>query len=127
MRDCPKDKRILIVDDNPHMTNLLSDILDVFHYKTESASNGEEALKLLRKEKFEMIITDVRMPKMTGVDLLKTIKAEFPSLPVVVISGFTTGADQKEFLDSSADAFLPKPFKVKDIEDILRNLLKYTK
>ena len=68
----------MIVEDNPNMSCLLTDILDFFDYKTMGAKDGEEALKILAKESFDMVITDLRMPKMGGIDLLRSIKNQFP-------------------------------------------------
>ncbi len=87
-------RRVLIVDDNPNMSNLLSDMLEVFDFSSQRASDGEEALSLLNQEDFSLLITDLRMPKMTGLELLKAVKDKFPRLPVVVITGYSTEATE---------------------------------
>ena len=112
--------RILIVDDNPNMSNLLSDMLEVFDFSSQRASDGEEALSLLNQEGFSLLITDLRMPKMTGLELLKTVKDKYPKLPVVVITGYSTEATEQELLTAKADGFLNKPFRMNDIESVLR-------
>jgi len=117
--------KILIVDDNPHMSSLLSDILDFFDYKAAGAQDGEEALKILGKESFDMVITDLRMPKMGGMDLLRTIKDKFPHLPVVVITGFGTDSSKSDAFAAQADGFLAKPFKVDEIKGLLKKHLGY--
>jgi two-component system response regulator PilR (NtrC family) len=117
--------KILIVDDNPHMSSLLSDILDFFDYKAAGAQDGEKALEILEKESFDMVITDLRMPKMGGMDLLRTIKDKFPHLPVVVITGFGTDSSQSDAFDAHADGFLAKPFKVEEIKKLLKEHLGY--
>ncbi len=120
-----KTHQILIVEDNPNMSCLLSDILDFFDYKTIGAQDGEEALKILDKETFDMVITDLRMPKMGGIDLLRSIKDQFPQLPVVVITGFDSDNYRTDAFSAHADGFLCKPFKVEQIKDLLKKHLNY--
>jgi two-component system response regulator PilR (NtrC family) len=117
--------QILIVDDNPHMSTLLSDIMDIFDYKTVGARDGEEALKILTEKSFDMVITDLRMPRMGGMDLLHAIKGIFPDLPVVVITGFGTDSSESEAFAAKADGFLAKPFKVDQIKELLKKHLGY--
>jgi DNA-binding NtrC family response regulator len=115
--------QILIVDDNPHMSTLLSDILDFFDYKAVGARDGEEALKILAENCFDMVITDLRMPRMGGMDLLHTIKDQFPYLPVVVITGFGTDSSKSDAFAAKADGFLAKPFRVDQIKELLKKHL----
>ncbi|NLI15749.1 MAG: response regulator [candidate division Zixibacteria bacterium] len=119
-------KNILIVDDNPNMSMLLSDILEIFEFKGEHAQDGEEALTKLKTEDYAMVFTDLRMPKMDGIDLLKAIKSEHPEMPVVVITGYSLGETQNILLTQKADGLLNKPFKVNDIQALLENLLGYS-
>jgi two-component system response regulator AtoC len=122
-----RDKKILIVDDNPHMCNLLTDILEIFDYQGITAKDGEDALSFLRKESFDLVITDLRMPNLGGMDLLKSIKEENPSLPVVVITAYGKADTERDVLAARADGYLAKPFKVNDIENLLKGLLKGSK
>lgn len=116
-------RKILIVDDNPNMSNLLSDILEIFDYEGSHAENGKDALDRLRQGKYDMVFTDLRMPQMDGYDLLEAIKSEHPTMPVVVVTGYATGDARETELSRKADGFLHKPFKVDEIESILSNLL----
>lgn len=120
-----RTNQILIVDDNPHMTSLLSETLEFFDYKGIAAEDGEEALNKLKENSFDMVITDLRMPRMGGMDLLRTIKDKFPDLPVVVITGFGTEASKDDALSAHADDFLSKPFKVDEIQKLLQKHLDY--
>ena len=122
----PKTNQILIVDDNPHMSSLLSDILDFFDYKGVGAKDGEEALKTLNQRSFDMVITDLRMPKMDGLNLLRALKEKSPQLPVVIITGFGTDSSRSDAFAAHADGFLAKPFKVEDIKQLLKEHLGYT-
>ncbi len=115
----------MIVDDNPHMTSLLAETLEFFDCKGIAATDGEEALRKLKEDSFDMVITDLRMPRMGGMDLLRTIKDKFPDLPVVVITGFGTDSSKSDALSAHADDFLAKPFKVDEIQKLLQKHLGY--
>ncbi len=123
----PQTGKILIVDDNDQMCSLLADILELFDYQTLQARDGEEALHRLKEDKFDLVITDLRMPKMSGTELLKLIKKDQPHLPVVVVSGFTPGNTQNLIIGEQADGFLNKPFTVEQIEKMLKDLLSQQK
>jgi CheY-like chemotaxis protein len=116
------------------MSSLLSDILEFFDYGAVGAQDGEEALTVLGKVSVDLVITDLKMPRMGGLDLLRTIKDKFPGLPVVVITGFGTDSSESDAgTDSSesdayaahADGFLAKPFKVDEIKGLLKKHLGY--
>jgi DNA-binding NtrC family response regulator len=116
-------KKILIVDDNPNMSTLLSDILEIFDFVGCHASDGDEALEQLRCNKYDMVFTDLRMPKMDGFDLLRAIKSEHPGLPVVMVTGYSAAETRNEAMSEKADGFLNKPFKVNEIQSLLTSLL----
>jgi len=113
--------KILIVDDNPHMSSLLSEMLEVFHYQSFRASNGKDALDRLKEGGIAMVITDLRMPNMTGLELLSEIKTQYPDIPVVLISGYSVS--QVESQPVKPDGFLGKPLLMADIEQLLNKLL----
>jgi DNA-binding NtrC family response regulator len=108
------------------MSVLLSDILEIFEYEGAQAEDGEAALTKLSKDDYAMVFTDLRMPKMDGIDLLKAIKNQHPDLPVVVITGYSLGETQNILLTERADGFLNKPFKVNEIKDLLEKLLDFS-
>jgi CheY-like chemotaxis protein len=116
-------KRILIVDDNPNMSVLLSDILEIFDFQGAHAQDGSEALEKLRRHKYDLVFTDLRMPNMDGLDLLKAIKSEHPEMPVVVVTGYSDANTKEEVISERADGFLSKPFKVNEIQFLLSSLL----
>lgn len=116
-------KSILIVDDNPNMSSLLSEMLEVFDYQSERTGNGQEALAALEGGKFSMMITDMRMPNMSGLELMKEVKKRHPKLPVVLISGYSVADTEAEAAGVKPDGFLPKPFMMSDIEALLDKLL----
>jgi two-component system NtrC family response regulator len=114
--------QVLIVDDNPNMSALLSDMLDVFDFSSQQATGGIEALKKLATEDFSVVITDLRMPEMSGSELLRSIKEKYPDLPVIVISGYSLAEEEDAVLAELADEFINKPFRMDDIERVLLKL-----
>ena len=116
-------KAILIVDDNPNMSTLLAEMLEVFDYESVRASDGSEALDELDKNSFSMVITDMRMPNMTGLELLEKVKEKYPKIPVVLISGYSVDGEAVEGGSAKPDGFLAKPFMMSDIEKLLNSLL----
>ncbi|MEW6411164.1 MAG: response regulator [Candidatus Zixiibacteriota bacterium] len=116
-------KAILIVDDNPNMSTLLSEMLEVFDYESVRASDGNEALEELDKKSFSMVITDMRMPNMTGLELIEKVKQKYPKLPVVLISGYSVDSSEVSDDKIKPDGFLAKPFMMSDIEQLLNSLL----
>ena len=116
-------KRILIVDDNPNMSSLLSEMLEVFDYASVLASDGNEALDVLEKGEISMVITDMRMPNMSGLELLREVKSRYPAIPVVLISGYSVNEVNSQASDIKADGFLGKPLMMSDIEKLLNSLL----
>jgi CheY-like chemotaxis protein len=116
-------KAVLIVDDNPNMSTLLAEMLEVFDYESVRASDGSEALEELEKGNFSMVITDMRMPNMTGLELLEKVKEKYPKLPVVLISGYSVDENTVDGGGFKPDGFLAKPFMMSDIEKLLNSLL----
>jgi len=114
--------KALIVDDNVPMADVLVEMLEVFDVDAITVQDGETALRSLNEEAINLVITDLRMPRMSGVELLKSIKAQSPDLPVVVISGYTLSSDDDEAVREIADGFLSKPFKMEDIRKLLDRL-----
>jgi len=115
-------KPVLIVDDNPNMSALLVEMMEIFDYSTVVASNGAEALRHIAEQEFSLVITDFRMPHMNGVELMNHIKNERPNLPVALITGYSVEEFDEKDVRERADGFLSKPFMISEIESLLSNL-----
>jgi len=115
--------RILVVDDEETMLQSLSKLLTLMGFETETADSGEKALDVLRQQTVDVVITDINMPGMSGMELLKRVKKKDPHLPVIIITGF--GIDQARELAEkhNADGFLPKPFKMNDMKLMIDKVL----
>ena len=107
-----KKKRLLIVDDDPQILNMLGDILEDAGYSLSFSANGEEALKKLEEEEFQLVISDVRMPGIDGFELLKAIKERFNSIKVILMTGYTDDYDISDALILGADDYITKPFNI---------------
>ena len=117
-------RKILIVDDNMNMSSLLREILEVFDFEGVNVESGEKALESLESEQYDMVITDLKMPGMSGEELFSAVKQDHPEMPVVVITGYSVSSPETQIILGKADGFLHKPFKVTDVEGLLKDVLK---
>lgn len=113
--------RILIVDDEPQIRRVLRDILEVEEYEIVEAGNGVEALVKLKQGKFNVIILDIKMPKMDGMDALERIQVLAPETPVVMISGHADIDTAVEAVKKGAFDFISKPLDLNRLLITLRN------
>ncbi|MBN4076465.1 response regulator [Gemmatimonas aurantiaca] len=113
---------VLIVDDNPNMSTLLVEMLEALSYEAVIAEDGHQALAMIGEQDFSLVITDFRMPKMSGAELLKKIKEHRPDLPVAIISGYNIEEINDQELIQQADGFLGKPFMISEIDNLLTSL-----
>lgn len=111
--------RILVADDDPVMRNLLLRILETEGYLVALTSSAQEALERLQREKFDLLLSDVKMPGMSGFELLRTVKASFPNLAVIMMTSYGDAHTVKEALMNGADEYVTKPFKSHEISLIV--------
>ena len=115
-----KSANILVVDDDPGLLELLTDTLLAIGYTATPAADGIIALDSLANQKFDLVITDIKMPRMDGLQLLKKIKRHYPNLPVLFITGVAT----PEIIgQAEPDGFLAKPFRIAHIEQLIEQAL----
>ncbi len=111
---------VLVVDDDPTLLELLTDTLLAIGYAATPASDGMIALDLLANQKFDLVITDIKMPRMDGLQLLKKIKRHYPQLPVLFITGVAT---PEVIGQAEPDGWLAKPFRIAHIEQLIEQAL----
>jgi DNA-binding NtrC family response regulator len=109
---------ILIVDDDDAIRGMLFDLLSE-KYECNTASMAEEALQYIEVEKYDAILTDIAMPGLTGVELLKKIQEHDSATPVILISGKGSEQDPQALMDLGAFAYVTKPFSLDEIEDVV--------
>lgn len=94
--------------------------MDYFSIGVES---GEHALDQLKIQDFDLVISDIRMPSMDGLTLLKNIKQTSPEVPVVMITAYPSTCPVQKAMQEGADGYLAKPFRIEKIDELMRNLL----
>jgi two-component system response regulator AtoC len=109
---------ILIVDDDDAIRGMLYDLLSD-KYDCNTASMAEEALQYIEVEKYDAIVTDIAMPGLTGVELLKKIQEHDSATPVILISGKGSEQDPQALIDLGAFAYVTKPFSLDEIEEVV--------
>ena len=107
--------RILIVDDEEVLRDVLDAVLRREGFDVLSASTGEEALNLLESEEFDLVILDVMLPGISGIDTLRAIRIANPTLPVIVITAFSSIDGAIEAMKQGAFHYIPKPFKNEEV------------
>ncbi|MFH1374787.1 MAG: response regulator [bacterium] len=110
---------ILIVDDEEMMRNLLGKILSREGYQISSAEDGQTALETMGQEKIDIVISDMKMPRMNGFELLKVIKQEYPEVGVIIMTAYGDTYTVKDALLLGADEYITKPFKSYEISLIV--------
>lgn len=117
-----KRKKILIVDDDLSIRELLSELMHKCNYQAVTAENGMEAINLYRLTHPDLVITDIKMPKMDGISLLKQLKSIDNNVLIILISSFGNEEILLEALRAGAVNFLRKPFK---IEEMIANAIEH--
>ncbi|MBI5179948.1 MAG: sigma-54-dependent Fis family transcriptional regulator, partial [Nitrospirae bacterium] len=112
-------KKILIVDDEKNITDVLATILISLGYSVSTASDGEEALSILKKEYYELVITDIKMPQMDGLSLLKEINKLKKDIIIIMLTGLATTDTAVEAMRSGAFDYVVKPFNIEKIIDVV--------
>jgi DNA-binding NtrC family response regulator len=113
---------ILIVDDDDAIRGMLFDLLSD-RYECNTASMAEEALQYIEVENYDAILTDIAMPGLTGVELLKKIQEHDSSTPVILISGKGSEQDPQSLLALGAFAYVTKPFNLDEIEQVVERAI----
>jgi len=115
-------KKILIVDDDAVMRYTLHRFLRNQGYEVREAANGVEALEILNVDTVDLVITDYIMPEMNGIELLESIQVRWPTMPVVLLTGYLSADAAKTILEGRAH-FLSKPVTLKQLLSNIRQLI----
>ncbi|MEC7839944.1 MAG: sigma-54 dependent transcriptional regulator [Chlamydiota bacterium] len=118
-------EKVLVVDDDSSIREFVAATLRRLHIDVEIADNGEKALKSIKKNNFDLILTDMKMPDMTGIDLLKQVKKISPNSLVVVITGYGSVENSVEAMRNGAFNYLIKPFSPDIIEAIIEKAIEH--
>lgn len=118
--------KILVVDDEQAIRDLLREVLTGVGYSVVTASDGREALPMSLADKPDLILSDIRMPKLDGLTLCKALRVnpETKSIPIIMLTNFNTSEHMEAAMAAGADDFLPKPLNVDEVKIRVRSLLK---
>lgn len=116
--------KVLIVDDEAAARDTIADLLTEDGYSVTATESGEKALGLLEQSSFDLIISDLMMPNMSGIELTKSIKATSIDTPIVVITGFATIEHAVESMKAGAYDFITKPFNIDQIKITVQKALE---
>jgi len=119
-----KNKKILIVDDEPEMGEELKEILKDEGYLVSIAYNGVEAIEIFSKSKFRLVLLDIKMPEMNGVEVYRKIRQMDPDIPIIIVTGSFAKKNAEQALREGANDVVYKPFAV---ENLLTAIKKYMK
>ena len=112
-------KKILVIDDEKPTLSMFELLLGAMDYDVITAEKGTEGIELFKKERPHVVLTDIKMPGMDGLEILKALKEIDPSVPVVVITGHGDTDLEKEALDLNAAGFIHKPIDREELEKVL--------
>ena len=118
-------KRILIVDDEETLTFSLyqSFIMSKENFEVVTAASGDEAWEKIEEDAFDVVITDITMPGITGIELLKKIKLKSPDTPVIIMTAYGSDEKKEEAILSGAYEYVEKPFEIRSLKELITNAL----
>lgn len=115
-------KRVLVVDDTKNIKNLLTTCLTVNGYSVLTASNGVEAMEILKTNEVELIFLDIKMPELSGTEVLKRIRGMGIETPVIIMTAFATVKNAVECTKLGAIMYLQKPFTSDKVKSVLAEI-----
>jgi len=116
--------RILVVDDEESMCQYLSILLQKEGYDVRTAGSGDQAMELFNEDTYDLVMTDIQMPKMNGIELLKRIKASRDKCPVIIMTAYASEQSAIDAVNLGAFSYLQKHCKNDDIKMVVRNALE---
>jgi two-component system cell cycle response regulator DivK len=120
-----KHKRILIVEDNPRCLLLLKDVLEVRGYEILKTRKGLEAINLARDNRPDLILMDIRLPDISGLDATRLLKQDHQTkcIPIIAVTAFAMRGDKAKALESGCDAYMAKPITLDNLLRIIESFL----
>jgi two-component system cell cycle response regulator DivK len=123
--DSPLGKRILIVEDNDLNMKLLHDLLEAKGYATLQTKDGREALRLARQHRPDLILMDIQLPEVSGLEVTRWIKADddLTTIPIIAVTAFAMKGDEEKIREGGCEAYIAKPISVTNFLQTVRRFL----
>ena len=125
--DMSERPKVLVIDDEPGVRELISEALSISEITAVQAADGLEALSFLRRERFDLLILDINMPKLDGLALLEKLRTEGMSVPVLMLSARADKDDINQGLRIGADDYLTKPFSIEELVLRVKAIMRRSK
>ena len=116
--------KILLVDDDPSIIAILGDLMALFGHDYVTARDGVEAVEKLKQDFFDVVLTDMMMPNMEGMELLKHIHANYPNIKVMVVTGYDRTFTYTDVIKAGASDFISKPFNTDELEAKINRIVR---
>ncbi len=116
-------ENLLVVDDEPSVLGVVTELLLNLGFNVDSAGNGKEALQLLRNKNHSILVTDINMPELNGIELIKGIKKEIPEINIIAMTAYDKDYTYMSVINAGADDFVIKPFNIDEMEAKIRRIL----
>jgi two-component system, cell cycle response regulator DivK len=126
MKDVPQQKTILIVEDNDLNMKLFHDLLEAHGYRILQTKDGMESLKLARQHRPDLILMDIQLPEVSGLEVTKWLKEddELRSIPVIAVTAFAMKGDEEKIREGGCEAYIAKPISVAHFLQTIARFLK---
>ncbi len=115
---------ILVVDDEERLADVLAAALEDLGYRATAVTSAQAALAALEQTRFDLVLTDLRLPAMDGRGLLREVRGRWPELPVVIVTAFAAVRDAVELVKEGAFDYIAKPFEIEDVAATIRRALR---
>jgi len=118
-------KKILIVEDDPRSLKMIRMILRPYGYSLLEATDGEEALKVARSDKPDLIIMDLRLPKVSGLEVTRQLRqmSDFNHIAIIAITAYAMKGDKEKAISAGCDAYLAKPINTRELPKVVTEML----
>ncbi len=117
---------ILVVEDHELNMKLFHDLLDAHGYNTILTSDGVEALRLAREHRPDLVLLDIQLPELSGLEVAKQLKSDenLKAIPIVAVTAFAMKGDEEKILEGGCEAYIAKPISVANLLETVQKLLK---
>jgi two-component system, NtrC family, sensor kinase len=121
-----RGKKMLVVDDEKYILDFFVEVFQPYPISVDTASNGRAAMEKIRDTSYDLVVTDFKMPQMSGRDLFEWIKNERPSLAsrIIFVTGDTVSTETRSFFENNSNRYLAKPFRIEDVKEVIQQTLE---